>query len=303
MQIVTHADDCGLSRGITSTILDCARSGALLGASVMASGDCAEEAARGLAHAIPSRHGLPVVGVHVNILEGRALLPPEQLPLLVRPDGTFRHNLGSLCLALAGPSSRKKQALLDEVAAEWTAQAARIQTAIPSSRLYLDGHLHAHVLPALRPALFALLQEFPIDYVRVPSEPRYSLPAPLRLQIIGNIRRELLRLWSHGLREQLHKRGVRTPDCFLGAFCSGAMTMPRLVAGLAHAQKILPGDALTEIMFHPGGFGPEDTNSARHLPYRDFYLAPARKEEKALLSSPEFHQLLLRHDSTWQGSL
>ena len=303
MQILTHADDCGLSRGITRAILDCAQAGVLLGASVMAGGDCADESARELERIIPVRQGLPVVGIHLNLLEGRSLLPPERLPKLVRPDGVFRHSLGSLCLALAVPFSRSRQALLDEIAAEWEAQATRVQTAAPLSRLYLDGHLHVHILPALRPVLFSLLDKFPIDYVRVPAEPRYTLPAPFALQLTGNLRRELLRLWSAGLSAELRKRGVRTPDCFIGAFCSGSMTLPRLAAGLAHADKSLDGDGLVEIMLHPGGFGPDDESVSRSLAYREFYRAPERNEEYSLLRSPEFHQLMRRYDKDWQGPL
>ena len=300
MRIVTHADDCGLTDGITTAILDCG--GALAGASVMAGGDCPERAARALEASLSCRCGLPVVGVHLNLLEGRCMLPPDQLPLLARPDGFFRHSLGSLCLALAKPFSRARQALLDEIAAEWTAQAEHIRAAVPSARLYLDGHLHVHVLPALRPVLFALLQRFPVDYVRVPAEPRYFAPAPPGLQLFGNLRRELLRLWCGGLGAELRKRGVRTPDCFLGAFCSGAMTLPRLAAGLAHARKTLASDALVEIMFHPGGFGPDDADAARDLPYRKFYLAPERNAEYALLRSAEFHHLMFSHDDEWQGA-
>ena len=300
MRIVTHADDCGLTDGITTAILDCA--GSLAGASVMAGGDCPERAARALKASLSGRHGLPVVGVHLNLLEGRCLLPSDRLPLLARPDGFFRHNLGSLCLVLSNPFSRARQALLDEIAAEWTAQAERIRGAVPSARLYLDGHLHVHVLPVLRPVLFSLLRRFPIDYVRVPAEPRYFAPAPPGPQLFGNLRRELLRLWCGGLGEELRKRGVLTPDCFLGAFCSGAMTLPRLAAGLAHARKTLADDALVEIMFHPGGFGPDDAAAAGDLPYRDFYLAPERNAEHGLLHSAEFQHLMLSHDKNWQGA-
>ena len=303
MHILPHADDCGLAAGITSAIMDCARSGALLGASVMACGDCADEAVRELEKTISSRHGVPVVGVHLNLLEGRCMLPSERLPRLARPDGVFRHSLGSLCLALSAPFSRSRQALLDEIAAEWTAQAACIHAAAPLSRLYLDGHLHVHVLPALRPVLFSLLENFPIDYVRVPAEPRYNLPAPVVLQFTGNLRRELLRLWPAGLSAELRRRGVRTPDCFIGAFCSGNMTLPRLIAGLTHAGKTLADDALVEIMFHPGGVRPDDDSGVHTLAYRDFYCAPERKAEYALLHSPQFHELMLRHDKDWQGPL
>ena len=299
MRILTHADDCGLTEGMTRAILDCARTGALLGASVMAGGECVDKAICGLERAISGPRNIPAVGVHLNILEGRSLLPPERLPRLVSPEGIFRHSLGSLCRALASPFSRSRQSLLDEIAEECSAQTARIQAAVSAPSLYLDGHLHVHILPALRPVLFSLLERFPIDYVRVPAEPRYVPPVPPCLRIAGTLRRELLRLWSHGLPVALNKRGVRTPDSLIGAFCSGSMNLPRLAAGLNHVQRVLYDDALVEIMFHPGG---SDFDEApRHLAYRDFYLASARNDEYALLCSPEFHHLMLRHDKDWQG--
>jgi predicted glycoside hydrolase/deacetylase ChbG (UPF0249 family) len=302
MRILAHADDGGLSCGITGDIEACSCAGSLSGVSIIAGGEHAGEAIRLLKRSLPAHGAVPAIGVHLNLLEGRCLLPPERLPHLVRPDGFFRRSLAGLSLALSSPFSRAKQALLDEIAAEWTAQAAKVRDLLPSSPFYLDGHLHVHTLPALRPALFSLLESFSVTYVRVPDEPRHWSPAPFALQLVGNARRELLRRWSRGLSPALRKRGVRTPDCFISAFYSGCMTMPRLAAELDRAQKRLPDDALTEIMFHPGALRHEETDAARTLAYRKFYLAPERARERALLCSPAFHRLMLRYDKDWRGA-
>ncbi len=298
MRVLVHADDCGLSAGLNKTILDCLKAGAIHGASVVAGGDHAQEAAKVL-RCGPARMGVPPVGVHLNILEGRAVCRAEEIAELVHPDGYFRHSLGSLTALLARPFSRSRAALLKAVAKEWSAQVESIRRAVPDTPLYLDGHLHVHILPALRPVLLSLVEQYAIAYVRVPREERFFAPAPPGLRLVGTLRRELLFFWSRGLPGQLAKRGVRTPDYFIGAFCSGAMTLPRLAAGLAYTAKKASSEALVEIMTHPGSFAPEERDAAA-LKYGAFYSSENRARERAMLLSADFRNTLARYDASWQ---
>ncbi len=332
MRCLPVADDCGISPGITRAILRGIDSGALRGTSILAGGANTLEAALALA---ARRRGMatpPEIGIHLNLLEGNASAPARDIPLLADERGIFRHSLASLWAALAFSSRRKKEALLTQVEREFSAQIECVQSLlcpnIPeedtsaanngivppgevhapggSARrapatppLYLDGHLHVHALPALRPVLESLLQRYSVARVRVPREPRFLPPVPLALCITGTLRRELLSFWSGPLRALLRRYGVTVPDFFLGAFCSGSMTLPRLRAGLARVRALARrDDALVEIMLHPGEQAPVDTN-APGLSYAAFYRSPAREAEARMLFSAEYHHLMRLYDSCW----
>ncbi len=296
MRRLALADDCGISPGATDAILRCIDAGSLDGASVMAGAPHAREAARSLAR----RSAL--VGVHLNLLEGRCVAPVENVPLLVDARGNFRHSLGSLWTALTFSSRRSRMPVLDQIAREWQAQADVVREAAGRKEnggtVYLDGHLHVHILPALRPILLELVASFPVCHVRIPVEPRHMPPAPPALRVVGTVRRKLLRAWAAPLRPLLEQRGISSPEVFIGAFCSGAMNAPRLEAGLARAARSVPNtapaEATLEMMFHPGGFSTEERNDPAFasLPYAAFYTSPARRVEEEVLLSPEFCRLL-----------
>ncbi len=298
MRFLPLADDCGISPGADATILRCIEAGRLCGTSVMAGAPHAAKAGETLGRRL-SRDPELRIGAHLNLLEGRCAAPAGELPLLVNERGEFKHNLASLWAALALGSRRNRAALLQQIAREWQAQVEAVRGWVAKGfgresgfSLYLDGHLHVHVLPAVRPVLLELAAAFPPRHVRLLLEPRHLPPAPPALRLKGALRRELLTYWSRPLRGQLRARGIPTPDAFVGAYCSGSMTGPRLEASLAAVRKTAGPDALVELMFHPGGFSGDERARLAHLPYAAFYTSPERRVEAELLLSPAFARLL-----------
>lgn len=286
MRFLVHADDYGFSDGMNRAIASCLETKCIDGAAIMAGG-LKDGLVRSLS-TMPPRHGVPALGVHLSLFETRPISLPEQIPLLTAPDGTFRHSLGSLTRALVVPGSDRDH-LLDQIRQEWTAQIDWVLTRVPetASALYLDGHQHVHCLPGLRPVLSALLERYPIRYVRVPSEHWHRSPGPLRLQVLGSARRGILRYWSRGLREFLAVRGVRTPDAFIGAFASTCLTYDRVSAALRSLHtSIAQSDALVEIMVHPDALPPETGPRP--------YAAADRNTEYAMLCSSQFQTLISR---------
>ena len=356
MRCLPVADDCGVSSPVTEIILRCIDAKALRGTSVLAGGACAHEAAHALGMRLYRQPEL-AVGVHLNLLEGRCISAPADVPLLADDHGWFRHGLGSLWAAVTFGSGTKKAALLEQMIWECRAQVESVHAAVRAGWVtawaadhpeaepddapacppcYLDGHLHIHSIPAFRPVLGALLEAYRFRHVRIPAELRQWMPAPLSLQLVGGMRRELLSVWGGGLRVFLQERGVAFPHFFAGAFASGGMTLPLLRESLAAIHERAPAvDALVEIMFHPspaqgaipeGGRvspppvacsvmsspHPESPVSLHALPadasiaarQRQLgaaYATPSRQAEGALLLSTEYQQLMARHDPSWAG--
>ncbi|MGQ9768754.1 MAG: ChbG/HpnK family deacetylase, partial [Anaerolineae bacterium] len=83
-QIITTADDFGRLPAINAAIIRAHREGILTAASLMVTGDAWQEAVE-LARANPTL----AVGLHLVVSDGRAVLPPTQIPHLVDASGRF----------------------------------------------------------------------------------------------------------------------------------------------------------------------------------------------------------------------
>lgn len=91
-RIVVVADDMGESSSLNSAIAEAHKRGILTSASLMAGGQAFEEAVM-----IAVECSNLSVGLHVTLCDGRAVLPPSQIPDLVDHDGNFekaRQRLG-----------------------------------------------------------------------------------------------------------------------------------------------------------------------------------------------------------------
>jgi hopanoid biosynthesis associated protein HpnK len=157
--LVVTADDFGRSRAVNAAVERAHRDGLVTSASLMVTGDAADEAVA-LARALP---GLSV-GLHVVVADARPALPPGQLPHLVGPDGRLDPSPARAGLRLgASPAARR------ELARELEAQFERFAaTGLPLS--HVDGHHHLHLHPAVFPVVAALAARHGARGVRLVRE-------------------------------------------------------------------------------------------------------------------------------------
>src|SRR4051812_9338267 len=167
------ADDFGLTRGITDSLMQCAQEGMLNQVSMMGNGDAFDYAVKEF-----TRLTKPVdIALHLNITEGAALSERSKIPHLVDAHGFFRSGpillwIRYLC---ALPSTRR--AMRREVATEMLAQWKRLQNALSEnghSVSRLDAHQHVHMVPFV----FDEVAQMPgITSVRASAEPFYFVPS------------------------------------------------------------------------------------------------------------------------------
>ena len=87
MRVIVNVDDLGLHPAVRRAVEDLFRAGAVTSATLLVNGPDAAAAAR--------IQG-PGLGVHLNILRGKPLLPPSEIPSLVGPDGLFLGDYAAL---------------------------------------------------------------------------------------------------------------------------------------------------------------------------------------------------------------
>lgn len=236
MRIILTADDFGRSSEINAAVIRAHREGVLTSASLMVTGEAADEAVA-LAHRNPSL----AVGLHLVLSDGRPALPPAEIPHLVEENGLFPR--GPLAPGLCYAFSRRARA---ELAREMAAQFARYAASgLPLA--HVDCHMHLHV----HPVVFRLLVPLAIAYgARGLRLPRDEFLLALRH---GRRRLALKAAWAlafgllcRGRARMLRGRGLAVADRVYGLMQTGAMDEAYVLGILACARA-----RVAEVYFHP----------------------------------------------------
>ncbi|HVA14343.1 MAG TPA: hopanoid biosynthesis-associated protein HpnK [Stellaceae bacterium] len=240
-RLIVTADDFGLAIPVNEAVEEGHRRGILTAASLMVTGDAA-------ADAVARARQMPKLGVglHLVLVDGVPVLPPEQLPDLVGRDGRFRTNVLAqgvriFCL----PAARR------QVAAEIRAQLEAFR-ATGLALDHVNAHHHFHLHPTIQQELLRQAGEFGIRAVRLPLEP------PLASWRAGGRRLAWLSGFLEGrharrLKRRLDAAGIRRNDQVFGLGDTGGMTSARVLRYL----EDLP-DGVSEIYFHPATQRPSE---------------------------------------------
>jgi|SRR5882724_347029 len=231
---ILNADDFGLSPGINRGIIEAHRDGIVTSTSLMAAGDAFEEAVT-LARGYPSLS----LGIHLTLVEGNPVLPPDKVPSLVTADGHFCQSLGMFLLKWLTGKIR-----MQEVQREFAAQIERaLDHGLRIDKL--DSHMHLHLLPGIFQAVLAVARRFRIRAIRLPKERlvrRGGHPSIMALW-----RRTTLTSLAALRARPITAAGFFHSTHFLGSAESGQLSEEDLLRLLRSLQ---PG--VTEIMVHPG---------------------------------------------------
>jgi hopanoid biosynthesis associated protein HpnK len=181
------------------------------------------------------------VGLHLVLIDGKPVLPPEQIPDLVGADGRLpKDELGMGIKIFCNPRARR------QAAAEARAQfEAFRRTGLPLD--HVNGHHHFHLHPTVQKLIVKLAPEYGIRAVRVPYE-----PAVTSWRAAGD--RPLLRFstWLFHLRRaawmkrRLRRAGIGSNDFIFGLYDSGHMNAERVRRFLLN----LP-EGVSELYLHP----------------------------------------------------
>lgn len=166
MALFINADDFGLSDGANRRILDAFDKQVLHGASLLPNGSAFDAAVR----EYRKRPGF-VLSVHLNLIEGRPLSNPKDVPLLLDAKGYLNCSFGKLITLYLFATRKRRKALLEQIGIEIRAQLAKVKAILhPKAPLRVDSHTHTHMLPFVFRTLAGLAKTMDISYIRVPNE-------------------------------------------------------------------------------------------------------------------------------------
>lgn len=268
-KLIINADDFGLSSGVNRAVEQAWQEGILTQASLMAGGEAFDEAVE-IAHRNP---GLQV-GLHLTLVQGRPVLPPEQIPDLVGRDGRFPDNP-----VVAGMKLFFDPTLRMQLRNEIEAQINKVrQAGIPLS--HVDGHLNIQMHPTVFSLLAELMPRYAITSFRTTRERLFENLRLDRSRLIGKtVERIIFGTLSGYAAPVLKYHGITTAVEVKGVLNSGRMTEQYLLATL---ERLQPG--ISEFYFHPGCL--PDAEISRLMP--DYN----HQEELAALLSPKVRERL-----------
>jgi len=178
------------------------------------------------------------VGLHLVLVDGAPVLPPERIPDLVDGRGRLRGDLARLGVdVFVRPGARQQLAM--EIEAQFSA--------FGSTGLRLDHvntHHHYQLHPTVCRQILEIGKRHGMTALRVPREPGGLLD---RIDPHAGTRHAwLMAPWLWRLRRAARRHGLTAPDHVFGLRWSGAMTEERI----AQLLRNLP-EGLTEIYCHP----------------------------------------------------
>jgi hopanoid biosynthesis associated protein HpnK len=237
-RLIVNADDFGLSESVNCGILRAHVHGIVTSATLMATMPGFDHAV-GLAKSHPSLG----IGVHLNVLRGSPLSPPEAIPSLVGRNGTFLNSFRRFAGRLVTGRIRA-----EDIQREFAAQVDRVREAgITVS--HVDSEKHLHALPILFRAAATIAEAAGVRGIRVPSETKALVDSSSATAVsrAGRLKAAIVRHYAEKSRRQLRERSLRTTDSFFGVAVQGIVEADVLVK---LARKLRHG--VCEITCHPG---------------------------------------------------
>ncbi|NWV01470.1 YDJC deacetylase, partial [Upupa epops] len=269
VKLIVTGDDFGYCPRRNQGIVECFLAGAVSNVSLLVNGSAAADAAE-----LARRYNIPI-GLHANLSEGSPVCKMLKTnSSLLNQDGFFHGKMGFRTALSKGLLN------MSEVKQELKAQVELFRELTGHLPPHMDGHQHIHVLPEVRHIFAEVLEEYGIQYTRVPIEPGLHncdwIPSSL-MDFYRGVEED-----SFNTVDVFTRHGIRWPDIYIGLSTMGknmsiSNIWSAIDAAIAKFTTKPPSPAhptpqsqtvTIELMVHPGypsvppvggcGEGPDD---------------------------------------------
>lgn len=235
-KLIVTGDDFGAATSVNEAIELAHRSGILTTTCLMMGGAVVNDAVF-RAKRMPALK----VGLHVAVVDGRPVLDPHSIPLLVNERGEFSRRLFRSGLSFFFNPEVRRQ-LAAEIRAQFEAFRATGLTLD-----HVNGHNHMHIHPSVLDLIIDIGRDFGVRAVRLPYEPFLPTWQATHTDLVGRFETGVLLLPMLGLmRHRLRRAQLAFNDYLFGISDTGGMTSERVLQLISH----LP-DGVSEMHFHP----------------------------------------------------
>ncbi len=242
-KFVLNADDFGMSEAFNTAILEGYNAGILKSTSLVANGEAFDEAVSKVVNNCPNLG----VGVHLNIIEGKALT--KDIDEVSDVNGNFYNSYGQLIIKAYKLNNKEFMAQLEQ---EFRAQIEKIKNA-GVKITHIDSHVHTHAIPPIFKLVCKLAKEYDIPQIRTQYEHFYLVPDIfIHLQkayFVNIIKILLLNFFTSKNKPIAKKYGLNTNDYLLGVGYTSMMNSLTVSTGLAVLKN--RKDIVAEALIHP----------------------------------------------------
>lgn len=305
--VLVHADDYGETYNTCMEMIEILKGGYLDGISLITNMRDYDRYVDLFMRSIPDMHHLPLINVHINLVEGRHI---PDAAAGEKDDPVLSWNWSGLFLtSYRLPTSDRSGArmhrgevyekLVYEISSQLRrgvrfiqeAQAKAMEAGIPYTEqgVRIDAHQHAHMIPLVWKAIREVIEHMDIrvDYIRNSHEPLMPFLKHKKCRnIVGIVKNRVLALNASAV-ERYISRNVGTPNYLCGVMMSGHMDMIRLSMVLPDILKVCSKKGYgLEINIHPAMM--LDTEVTEEIPYdsaMNFYTSPDRHTEALTVRS------------------
>lgn len=265
-KFILNADDFGLATENNRAVLEGYNNGFLSSASVCANGNAFNSAVNEILPECPNLG----IGVHLNIIEGKALTKNK---LLSNKNNEFNNGFISLCVKSYSPE------FMREVETEFRCQ---IEKVLQYTKVdHIDSHVHVHSIPNIFKLTLKLAEEYDIPYLRTQYEEMYFVPSffkHVNLKYPPNILKIiLLNYFTNKNMKLIENTKIKTNDFIIGVGYTGLMDSSTVEYGLEALED--EGDCVAEALIHPCVY----KNSKHNQHYNEFLIT----QDKMLKDSIE----------------
>lgn len=270
------ADDYGLCSEASRHIKDCIDAGILNKVSVFPNFDPVDLPMLGQNQSIR-------LSLHLNLVEGKCLADPKEIPLIADQNGNLLHTFEGLFKL----NVFKKKQFEEQVYKEVKAQIRFWKNNLPSNVPFcIDTHQHTSMIPGVFKAMLRVLGEENIspEHMRIPVEPLLPYITTPSLYFsysaINVIKQWLLNLLWLLNKKEAERQRIKT-SYFFGILFSGKMDEKRVGKILPKYVKLAKRDGSdVEVLFHPGFLTEKcDDFKSKNVAFDHFYLSKNRKTE------------------------
>jgi predicted glycoside hydrolase/deacetylase ChbG (UPF0249 family) len=241
VRLIVNADDFGLTAGVNRAVKELAIAGALSSTTLMANGEAFADALQ---------RGIPRVGCHVVLVDGRPVSPPTEIRSLVGSDGRLQSSLLNFVANLQmGRISE------DEIETEALAQISRLQ-ASGVVVTHVDTHKHTHLFPRVARPLMRAAVRCGVTAIRNPFEHAWSANLT-RGAMLRKLEVAALRNFLHTFDRLRRAAGLKTTDGSIGVSATGHLDAAALERLLGAATS-----GTWELVCHPG-YNDEDLDRVK----------------------------------------
>ena len=263
-KLIVSADEFGLTEGINTGIVRSHREGIITSASLMANMPAFEHAV-----ALASDNPGLAIGVHLNVLKGKALQSVDKVCSLVNGNNLFYTLPHFIPRLVSGRINLK------EMETELRSQIEMV-AATGLKITHLDSHRHFHIYPSILKVVVKLAQEYRINKIRYPRG-MSVIPTGLKELLLTGLSRQAL--------GTIERSGIGHNERFFDLLkIENRRDFPRAFA--LFCKNLPPG--VTEFDCHPG-FVTGDLDGIEATIHN-------RERQVEILTSPDIPGLLRQYD-------